>query len=182
MIFSTEVLSSSTPISIIAAETSRPAIYSNLPCPKGCSLSGFCPASLNPIMVITELPASARLLNASAVTATDFARLPAMNFPAKSRMFSSMPTAPQSTPYARRVAGSSYSLGVLINSFARNFSIFHLTNAISVIDYILNRINVMALRGAVHAPQSTPYARRVAGSSYSLGVLINSFARNFSIF
>ena len=105
-----------------------------------------------------------------------------MNFPAKSRMFSSMPTAPQSTPYARRVAGSSYSLGVLINSFARNFSIFHLTNAISVIDYILNRINVMALRGAVHAPQSTPYARRVAGSSYSLGVLINSFARNFSIF
>ena len=90
--------------------------------------------------------------------------------------------APQSTPYARRVAGSSYSLGVLINSFARNFSIFHLTNAISVIDCILNRINVMALRGAVHAPQSTPYARRVAGSSYSLGVLINSFARNFSIF
>ena len=90
--------------------------------------------------------------------------------------------APQSTPYARRVAGSSYSLGVLINSFARNFSIFHLTNAISVIDCILNRINVMALRGAVHAPQSTPYARRAAGSSYSLGVLINSFARNFSIF
>ena len=90
--------------------------------------------------------------------------------------------APQSTPYARRVAGSSYSLGVLINSFARNFSIFHPTNAISVIDCILNRINVMALRGAVHAPQSTPYARRVAGLSYSLGVLINSFARNFSIF
>ena len=49
--------------------TIRAEIYSILPCPNGCSLSAGILANLKPIMVITEEPASDKLLKASAVIA-----------------------------------------------------------------------------------------------------------------
>ena len=44
-IFSMDVFPSSRPISRIRTDTARPETYSILPWPKGCSESGFCPAS-----------------------------------------------------------------------------------------------------------------------------------------
>ena len=89
---------SSNPIKIINIETIKPAIYSILPCPKGCSASGFFPAILKPIMEIIEEPASERLLKASAVIATDFAINPAKSFPQKRKIFNTIPTAPHKIP------------------------------------------------------------------------------------
>ena len=40
-----EVLPSSRPISRMSTDTARPETYSIRPWPKGCSESGFCPAS-----------------------------------------------------------------------------------------------------------------------------------------
>ena len=44
-ILSMEVLPSSRPISRMSTDTARPETYSIRPWPKGCSESGFCPAS-----------------------------------------------------------------------------------------------------------------------------------------
>ena len=98
MIFLTEVLSSSTPISRIIADTASPDRYSTRPKPNGCSRSGLRAASLKPRSVITELPASDRLLKASAVIAIEPLSVPASSLPANSTRFRKMPTAPQSTP------------------------------------------------------------------------------------
>ena len=102
-----ELFSSSTPIRMIAAETSSPVMYSIRPCPNGCSVSGFCLDRWNPSIVIIELAASARLLNESAVIATDLAIVPAMYFPTNSSTFRKIPKPPHSTPYALRTAGDS---------------------------------------------------------------------------
>lgn len=72
MIFIIESLISSYAIRRIAAATISPDTYSIRPWPNGCSESGFAPASLNPISVTAEDPASDRLLNASAVTAIEW--------------------------------------------------------------------------------------------------------------
>ena len=90
--------SSSQPISNISTATPRPERYSIRPWPKGWWASGFCPARWKPSRVMAEEPASERLLKASAVMATEPARVPASSFPANSRMFRKMPTAPQRTP------------------------------------------------------------------------------------
>ena len=97
-IFSREDLPSSTPISKISMDTTRPERYSIRPWPKGWWVSGFCPASWKPSSVTTEDPASERLLKASAVMAMEPERVPAKNFPAKSRTLKKMPTAPQRMP------------------------------------------------------------------------------------
>ena len=55
-------------------DTTRPEIYSILPCPKGCSLSGFCLDTTKPNNVTSELPASERLFNASARIDTEDAK------------------------------------------------------------------------------------------------------------
>ena len=104
-IFSTLLLRSSTPIKMMSMATTRPETYSSRPWPKGWSLSGFCPASLNPSMDTTEEPASERLLKASAVTATEPLRTPARAFPANSRMLRQTPTVPQRRPYFCRTSG-----------------------------------------------------------------------------
>ena len=80
-------------------------MYSILPCPKGCSGSGFCPEIRNPMSVIMEEPASERLLKASAVMAMELLRIPAIHFPRKRSRFRPIPTAPQSVPYAWRTWG-----------------------------------------------------------------------------
>ena len=93
-----ELLPSSTPMSRITMDTTRPDMYSNLPWPKGWCRSGAWAASLKPSRVTTELPASDRLLKASAVMAMEPLTTPARAFPAKSSRFRAMPTRPHSTP------------------------------------------------------------------------------------
>ena len=116
IIFSAEDLPSSSAINIISIETISPVTYSILPCPKGCSLSGFLPAILNPISVITDDAASERLLSASPIIATEAVNMPAVSLPATSSILSIMPVSPESLPHAPRTAGSSLSpLGT--NSF-----------------------------------------------------------------
>ena len=79
-------------------ETTRPAIYSILPCPNGWSASGFLPEILNPTIVTMEAAASERLLNASAITATDFEKMPAISLPENSRKLKHIPAIPHRTP------------------------------------------------------------------------------------
>jgi len=76
---------------IIAPETSSPARYSILPCPKGCSGSGFLPANLKPIIEIIDEPASDRLLKASAVIAMEALNTPAMYLIIKRTRFKNIP-------------------------------------------------------------------------------------------
>ena len=78
-----ELVKSSNPINIITIDTIKPDIYSPLPCPNGCSLSAFLPVNLNPARVIIEEPASDKLLNASAVIATEPLNIPAKYLKAK---------------------------------------------------------------------------------------------------
>ena len=118
MIFIIESLISSYAIRRIAAATINPDTYSIRPWPNGCSESGFAPASLNPISVTAEDPASDRLLNASAVTAIEWLIVPAKNLPQKSRIFKKIPTIPQRIPYSCLIFPlSSFSL---IKNFERN--------------------------------------------------------------
>ena len=70
------------------------------PWPKGCSESGFFDAILNPSIETREEAASDRLLKASAVMATEPARVPAINFAAKRTIFRKIPNVPHKTPYA----------------------------------------------------------------------------------
>ena len=93
-----EDFTSSNPISRIKRETSSPVRYSILPWPKGCSVSGFCPAILNPISVSREEPASERLLKASAVMAMDLLMDPARNFPANNKILKAIPIPPHRIP------------------------------------------------------------------------------------
>ena len=97
-IFSRDDFPSSTPISRISPDTTRPDMYSMRPCPKGCSGSGLRPARRNPSSVTSEEPASDKLLKASAVMAMDPLTDPAKNFTANSSRFSPIPTAPHSCP------------------------------------------------------------------------------------
>ena len=115
MIFSTELLSSSSPTVMMINDTTSPAIYSARPCPKGCSLSGFCPAMRKPAMVITELPASERLLKASATTAMEPVIMPAASLQTQSTALRNIPTPPQSMPYLRRTSGFSVSFAFFMN-------------------------------------------------------------------
>ncbi len=105
-IFPMEVLPSSSPTRRIIRLTSSPARYSARPWPKGCPSSAFCPASLKPTRVTTDEPASDRLLKASAVMAMEPVTTPAKNLPADSSRLSTIPTAPDRTPYFSRTAGS----------------------------------------------------------------------------
>ena len=98
IIFSTEPLPSSKPITTIIADSPSPARYSARPCPNGCSGSGFFPAMAKPSSVITDEPASERLLKASAVMATEPEMLPAKYFPAKSSTLMNMPYTLHSAP------------------------------------------------------------------------------------
>ena len=93
------------PTSIIAKETTKPVIYSTLPCPKGCSLSAGVLESLKPISVTIDDPASERLLNASATIEIDAVNTPAANLPANKKRFKTIPTAPLKTPYFARTCG-----------------------------------------------------------------------------
>ena len=89
---------SSTPSSSTMKATASEAMYSMRAWPKGWSASAGLPASLKPMSVMMEDPASERLLTASAVMATDPETDPARNFPAKSSALSAMPTMPDSLP------------------------------------------------------------------------------------
>ena len=104
-ILDAEVLTSSAPTSRIIAATQSPERYSILWCPYGCSRSAGFSESLKPSSVTTELDASERLLNASAVIETLLQSVPTRSFPANSRILQKMPTHPASFPYCDRTAG-----------------------------------------------------------------------------
>ena len=97
-IFSTELISSSTPMMTISAATARPEIYSILPWPNGWSGSGFLPESRKPSSDIADAPASDRLLNASAVMAIEPEIAPAAYFPANSSALRNIPSRLHSVP------------------------------------------------------------------------------------
>ena len=121
-IFSTELISSSTPMTIMSAATARPEMYSILPWPKGWSGSGFLPERRKPSSDIADAPASERLLNASAVMAIEPESAPAAYFPANSSAFRHMPSTLHSVPYALRTVWLVYSVGFLMKIFASSFT------------------------------------------------------------
>lgn len=98
MIFCTDSLARLSPTAMMTTETATPLIYSIRPCPKGCSGSGFLPASRKPASVMMEEAASEILLKASAVMATECESTPAKYLPANSNRLSAMPTPPQRVP------------------------------------------------------------------------------------
>ena len=102
-----ELFNNSNPISNIASEIKSPAIYSNLPCPNGCSKSGFFPENRNPIKEIKEEKASDKLLKASAVIATEPLSTPAMYLNKNKRIFKQIPTIQHNVPYPLRCFVSS---------------------------------------------------------------------------
>lgn len=106
-IFEMELFNNSTPISKIASEIRSPAMYSNLPCPNGCSKSGFFPENKKPIKEIKEEKASDKLLKASAVIATELLSTPAIYLNKNSRIFRQIPTIQHNVPYPFRFFPSS---------------------------------------------------------------------------
>ena len=106
---SIELLASSTPISRMASDTTKPAMYSMRPWPKGWSGSGFFPARRKPASVMMDEPASDRLLKASAVMAMEPDKSPANSLPQKSRTLRKMPSRLHSVPYFSRTAGEAVS-------------------------------------------------------------------------
>ena len=102
---SNEDFKSSNPINKIKNEIIKPDIYSNLPWPKGCSISGFLQESLKPKIETKEAAASEILLNASAIIATELARIPKINFKPNSTTFKKIPNTPHKVPYCWRTKG-----------------------------------------------------------------------------
>ncbi len=98
-ILSKEDVSNSNPTRIINISTIKPEIYSSRPCPKGCSLSTGFAAKRKPINVTTDEPASEMLLNASAMMATEPARIPKTSFPINRRTLRIMPVNPAIDAY-----------------------------------------------------------------------------------
>ncbi len=88
------------------SETTKPEIYSYLPCPKGCSLSAGLSANLKPNNVATDEPASDKLFNASAVMDTECVITPAKNFTVKSMTLHMIPTYPLNMPYFFLISSS----------------------------------------------------------------------------
>ena len=82
------------PTSITINATISADIYSSLPCPKGCSLSGGILANLNPTIVITDDAISDKLLNASAIIAILDVNKPTDNFTPNNIKFAIIPTIP----------------------------------------------------------------------------------------
>ena len=105
MIFATDSLSSSTPMSRIRKETIMDATYSMRACPKGCSRSAGLAEMRKEINEMICEPASDRLLMASARMETDPVSKPTANFAPNSSILSTTPTTLTMVPYARRTMG-----------------------------------------------------------------------------
>lgn len=98
IILSMDSKPSCTPTTTMMSDTATPERYSIRPWPKGWPGSGFFAAMRKPSSVMTEEPASDRLLNASAVIAMEPDSRPARYFPRNSRMFRPMPVSEHSMP------------------------------------------------------------------------------------
>src|SRR5699024_2073248 len=79
------------PIAIVITQTAIPPGYSHRAWPYGCSSSGFCAPGQKPSRLITRLPASLRLLTASAAIDMLPEIAPTINFPRKRRTLQQMP-------------------------------------------------------------------------------------------
>ena len=119
----TDDLSSSAPMMIMIMDTISPATYSMRPCPKGCVGSARLPERRKPMSVITDEPASDRLLKASATTAMEPLRTPAMSLSENKSILSATPSAPAAVPQASRDAGSPLLSYALIRRASHNDSI-----------------------------------------------------------
>ena len=73
-------------------------MYSYLACPKGWSLSGGVAESLKPTSVTTLLPASDKLLIASAIIVMLLPTTPTMSLNTQSKAFDIMPNMPATSP------------------------------------------------------------------------------------
>jgi hypothetical protein len=87
-----ELLNNVKPTCNTKKATANAAIYSNLPCPKGCSLSAGLLASFTPKKLIMEEAASERLLKASAVTEILLMIHPTVSFTANRVILQTIPT------------------------------------------------------------------------------------------
>jgi len=90
------------PTSNTRKDTMSAEIYSIRPCPKGCSSSAGLLAIFTPTKLISDEPASDRLLKASAVTDTLCTISPTINFTMNKNTLHKMPTMLARTPYAVR--------------------------------------------------------------------------------
>jgi len=98
IILSNELFSNCKPTEKIINDTTRADIYSNLPCPCGCSLSGGRLLNLAPIIETSEDPKSVRLLKASEITAILFINIPTDNLSKNKNRLETIPTTPANTP------------------------------------------------------------------------------------
>ena len=96
--FSIDDLRRVAPINKIMTDTRSPVTYSYLAWPKGWSLSGGVLDSLNPTSVTTLLPASDKLLIASAMMVMLPPIMPAMSFIVQRMPFVMMPKMPAQIP------------------------------------------------------------------------------------
>ena len=143
LILPKEDLISSKPISSTSIPTISAAIYSNLPWPKGWSLSACLFAILKPAIVIIEDAASARLLIASAVIEMLCATVPIKSLATDRSMFSAIPTAPLSMPYFSRTAGFLTLLPSLMKSLMSRDVIIHRS--------VVNNVYVELIEGDFNA-------------------------------
>ena len=91
-IFSNELFKNVKPTSMTRNETISAAMYSILPWPNGCSLSAGLFAIFTPTKLITDDAASERLLNASAMIASECMPTPISSFAVNSRILQQIPT------------------------------------------------------------------------------------------
>ena len=82
----------------MSAETISPVMYSIRPWPNGRSGAGFALANLKPTSISTALPASARLLKASAMMATEPVRMPMNSLAANSSTLNAIAAMLHSVP------------------------------------------------------------------------------------
>lgn len=101
-IFSKEDFRKDAPTKITRNEMIKDEIYSYLPWPRGCSLSGGLIENLKPIMLITEEAESDKLLKESAVIETLFEIIPANNFIRNKMIFRNIPIYPHIKPHCER--------------------------------------------------------------------------------
>ena len=105
-IFSAAALKSSNPTRRMINETIKDEIYSNLPCPKGCSRSGFLLLNFAPIMEISDEPVSDKLFNASETIAILPIKSPIEIFKANRNRLHITPKIPPRTLYCSRTCVS----------------------------------------------------------------------------
>ena len=109
------------PRTITRTATTSPATYSVLPCPNGCSASGGAPEIRKPMAVISPVPASERLLTASAAIAILPAYTASVILTTASTALHTIPVIPLMIPQRTLFSGVSTSFAPGTNIFKSKF-------------------------------------------------------------